>query len=75
MLQLLTTHDVVLRDGSTLHVRALVPEDEEALLDFFSALSSDSRAFRFLSLGVNLRTAARHASDVDGRARAHFLRG
>ena len=35
--------------------------DEDALHDFFSALSPDSRAFRFLSLGVNLRAAARHA--------------
>ena len=65
----LTTHDVVLRDGSTLHVRPLEPGDEEPLHEFFCALSPDSRAFRFMSLGVNLRAAARHATDVDGRDR------
>ena len=70
---LLATHDVVLRDGSTLQVRPLAPEDEDALYDFFLALSSDSRAFRFLSLGVDLRSAARHAADVDGRDRVGLV--
>ena len=71
--RLATTHEVVLRDGSTLHVRPLEPADEDALYDFFCALSPDSRAFRFLSLGVNLRAAARHASDVDGRDRVGLV--
>ena len=65
--------DVVLRDGSTLHVRPLEPTDEDALLDFFRALSPDSRAFRFLSLGVDLRSAARHAALVDGRDRVGLV--
>ena len=69
----LTTHDVVLRDGSTLHVRPLGPEDEDALQDFFGTLSPDSRAFRFLSLGVNLQAAAQQASDVDGRDRVGLV--
>ncbi|HEX5780323.1 MAG TPA: GNAT family N-acetyltransferase, partial [Solirubrobacteraceae bacterium] len=68
-----TTHEVVLRDGSTLHVRPLEAADEDALHDFFSALSPDSRAFRFLSLGVNLRAAARHAAEVDGRDRVGLV--
>ena len=71
--RLATTHEVVLRDGSTLHVRPLEPADEDALHDFFSALSPDSRAFRFLSLGVNLRAAARHAAEVDGRDRVGLV--
>ena len=68
-----TTTDVVLRDGSTLHVRPLVPADEEALHDFLCALSPDSRAFRFMSLGVDLRAAARHAVEVDGRDRVGLV--
>ena len=71
--RLATTHEVVLRDGSTLHVRPLEPADEDALHDFFCALSPDSRAFRFLSLGVNLRAAARHAAEVDGRDRVGLV--
>ena len=70
---LATTHEVVLRDGSTLHVRPLEAADEDALHDFFSALSPDSRAFRFLSLGVNLRAAARQAAEVDGRDRVGLV--
>jgi len=39
--------DIVLRDGSTLHVRPVRPEDEPALRAFFGSLSEDSRWFRF----------------------------
>ncbi|HET8953450.1 MAG TPA: GNAT family N-acetyltransferase [Solirubrobacteraceae bacterium] len=59
-------HDVVLRDGTTVHVRSVDPLDEDALLEFLEALSPDSRAFRFMSLGVNLRAVARRAADTDG---------
>ena len=61
--------EVVLRDGTTLHVRPLEVSDEEALVAFLQALSPDSRAFRFMSLGVDLRSAARHAVDTDGAGR------
>jgi acyl-CoA synthetase (NDP forming)/RimJ/RimL family protein N-acetyltransferase len=61
--------DVVLRDGTTLHVRPLEPGDETALLEFLEALSPDSRAFRFMSLGVDLRKVARSAVDTDGAGR------
>ena len=39
--------DVILRDGSTLRLRAPVAEDADALLEFFSGLSERSRYLRF----------------------------
>jgi ribosomal protein S18 acetylase RimI-like enzyme len=39
--------DVILRDGSTLRLRAPVAEDADALLEFFGALSDESRYLRF----------------------------
>jgi hypothetical protein len=40
--------DVVLRDGSTLRLRApFTPPDESILIDFFRSLSPDSRYLRF----------------------------
>ena len=41
--------DVVLRDGSTVRVRVMRPEDEELLFELFKSLSADSRWLRFLS--------------------------
>jgi acetyl coenzyme A synthetase (ADP forming)-like protein len=42
--------DVVLRDGSTLRLRPVRPEDAPALLQFFEALSPESLYFRFMSV-------------------------
>jgi acetate---CoA ligase (ADP-forming) len=39
--------DVILRDGSTLRLRAPVAEDADALLEFFASLSDHSRYLRF----------------------------
>ena len=39
--------DVILRDGSTLRLRAPAAEDAEALVQFFSGLSEQSRYLRF----------------------------
>jgi GNAT superfamily N-acetyltransferase len=39
--------DVVLRDGTTVHVRLLRPADRRRLSDFFRGLSDDARALRF----------------------------
>src|SRR3954471_906139 len=50
---------VALRDGSTAHVRPVVPSDEPALREFLGKLSDNSRWLRFFSLGVNLDKAAR----------------
>jgi acetate---CoA ligase (ADP-forming) len=42
--------DVVLRDGATVKVRPLRPEDEQCLLDFFRSLSEESRWLRFFTI-------------------------
>jgi len=44
--------DVVLRDGSTLRLRATTPEDAPALLRFFEQLSPESRYLRFQGAGI-----------------------
>jgi acetate---CoA ligase (ADP-forming) len=46
--------DVILRDGSTLRLRPPTPADSERLVAFFSALSLQSRYFRFHA-GVTAR--------------------
>jgi acyl-CoA synthetase (NDP forming)/GNAT superfamily N-acetyltransferase len=50
------------------HVRPVEAGDEPGLLTFLERLSPDSRGFRFMSLGVDLRAAARHSVD-DGAGR------
>src|SRR6266516_6237915 len=50
--------DVVLRDGSTVHVRPTVPDDVEGLAGFLGALSEEARWFRFLGSGLDVRRAA-----------------
>jgi acyl-CoA synthetase (NDP forming)/ribosomal protein S18 acetylase RimI-like enzyme len=57
--------DVVLRDGSTVHVRPVRPSDVDAIRSFLAGLSLRSRAFRFFSAGANLDRAATQAVDVD----------
>src|SRR5688572_21440751 len=39
--------DVVLRDGSTVHLRAMRPSDEQGVLRLFQSLSEDARYQRF----------------------------
>ncbi len=57
--------DVVLRDGSTVRIRPVVPSDELGIRAFLGGLSVESRAFRFFSAGANLDRAAAQAVDVD----------
>jgi acetyl coenzyme A synthetase (ADP forming)-like protein len=57
--------DVVLRDGSTVHLRPVRAGDEPALLDLLSRLGEDSRTFRFFSGAPNLEAAAGEMADVD----------
>jgi acetate---CoA ligase (ADP-forming) len=64
--------DVMLRDGSTAHVRALRVEDELAMLAFLQGLSEHSRTLRFFSAATDLAGQARRTVDVDG-ADAHGL--
>jgi acetyl coenzyme A synthetase (ADP forming)-like protein len=56
---------VALRDGSTVHVRPIRPEDRSALETFLGGLSIDSRMLRFFSAGTDLGKAAGAATDVD----------
>lgn len=42
--------DVVLRDGSTMHIRPIRPEDKEAMLSFFHTLSDESKYFSFFTI-------------------------
>jgi len=50
--------DVVLRDGSTVRVRVMRPEDENLLFTLFKSLSADSRWLRFLSAASDSALAA-----------------
>lgn len=56
---------IALRDGSTAHVRPVVPADAPALRTFLEGLSDNSRWLRFFSLGVNLDKAAERAAAGD----------
>jgi acetate---CoA ligase (ADP-forming) len=56
--------DVVLRDGTTVHVRPVKREDREAVRSFLGALSSESIGFRFFG-AANLDWAAKWSTDVD----------
>ena len=56
-----TEAEVVLRDGSTVHVRSVLPGDEPALRRFFEALSPESRHLRFFTGAPDLGGAARAA--------------
>jgi acetyl coenzyme A synthetase (ADP forming)-like protein len=73
--------DVVLRDGSTVHVRSTNAADVEAVATFLDGLSADARWFRFLGGGISAVRAARGLIDhgvglvatagVDGHVVAH----
>jgi len=49
--------DVTLRDGGTVHVRPVRPSDEQAMFEFYRALSPDSRAMRFMAVLGDARLA------------------
>jgi len=51
--------DVVLRDGSTVHLRPTGPRDVEGVAAFLRGLSPDARWFRFLGPGPQVDSAAR----------------
>jgi acetate---CoA ligase (ADP-forming) len=57
--------DVVLRDGSTVHVRPVRAEDAAAVQIFFKGLSPKSITLRFFSRFPDLDRAVRWATDVD----------
>jgi len=59
--------DVVLRDGSTVHIRMMRPGDEQGLLALFESLSEESRWFRFYSpvTGSALAAEAHREANLD----------
>jgi acetate---CoA ligase (ADP-forming) len=57
--------DVVLRDGSTVRVRAVRPDDRDALERFLLRLSQESRVFRFFSPISDMAWAAQRFIEVD----------
>jgi hypothetical protein len=57
--------DVVLRDGSTVRLRPVRPEDAGTLGEFFAGLDERSLAFRFFSGAVDVERAAATLADVD----------
>ena len=56
--------EVVLRDGTTVHVRPVRPDDRPAIRTFLGALSTESISFRFFG-SANLDWAAKWSTDVD----------
>lgn len=66
--------DVVLADGSTIHVRPIDPSDGDALLAFHARQSRESVYFRYFSPRPNLTDEdIRHLTTVDGIDRMAFV--
>ena len=59
--------DVVLRDGSTVRVRAMQPDDDKGLPGLLTSLSEESRWLRFFSptKGAALAAEARRETNLD----------
>ncbi len=57
--------DVVLRDGSTIHIRPARPADAPAVRSFLEGLSDQARALRFFSAFPDLDRAVAWATEVD----------
>jgi hypothetical protein len=61
--------DVVLRDGSTVHLRAAVPGDRDGLTGFLAGLSEQSKVFRFFHAVKEVAPLAAIFLDMDYRER------
>lgn len=66
--------DLTTRDGVTMHVRPILPDDEEALADLFHHVTTDDLRFRFLT---GLRDVGRDRlvamTQIDYWRTMHFL--
>ena len=58
--------DVVLRDGSTVHVRPVRPDDAPRIGTLYRELSAESRVLRFFSAAVDLDAAADREARLGG---------
>ncbi|MBO0702710.1 MAG: GNAT family N-acetyltransferase, partial [Candidatus Dormibacteraeota bacterium] len=65
--------DVVLRDGSTVHVRGATPADFEGLRHFLASLSEQSRLFRFFGPVNDFAKVAETFLEVDFPSRVSLL--
>lgn len=57
--------DVVLRNGRTLHIRPVRPDDRESLLAFYGAMSRDSLYMRFFDMRTPDAALRDSPTDVD----------
>ncbi len=57
--------DIVLRDGSTVHLRPIRPDDDGRLLDLLHRMSADALYYRFLSVPRIDEEKARELTRVD----------
>ena len=57
--------DVALRDGRTVRVRPVRPEDKDGIVGLLRGMSERSLHFRFFSVGVDVEKEASNALDVD----------
>jgi acetyl coenzyme A synthetase (ADP forming)-like protein len=57
--------DIALRDGSTVHLRPVRPDDADALAAFLGGLSDEARTFRFFSAGADVKRAAKRFADPE----------
>ncbi|WP_300680393.1 bifunctional GNAT family N-acetyltransferase/acetate--CoA ligase family protein [Nocardioides sp.] len=67
--------DVLLRDGSTAHIRPILPADEELLVDFYDhRVSDESKYYRFFSPMPHLSERDVHRfTHVDNVGRVAFV--
>lgn len=57
--------ELCLRDGLTVSVRSVTPDDENAVWEFLNDLSIDSRWLRFFSVATDLRAEAHRGAAGD----------
>jgi acyl-CoA synthetase (NDP forming)/GNAT superfamily N-acetyltransferase len=66
--------DVLLRDGRTAHLRPIVPEDAEGLVEFYGQVSEQSKYLRFFAPMPNLSDRdVQRFTNVDYRERVAFV--
>jgi acyl-CoA synthetase (NDP forming)/GNAT superfamily N-acetyltransferase len=66
--------DVLLRDGRTAHLRPIVPEDAEGLVEFYSLVSEQSKYYRFFAPMPELSDRdVQRFTNVDYRERVAFV--
>src|SRR5680860_1148614 len=66
-------HDAVVKDGLTVHVRPIRPEDAPKLLEMWHRLSTETIRMRFFALRKMDERWIRYFSDIDYRNRFAFV--